>query len=112
MSGGSLNYLYTTVEEAAMTIRQRSRQDPWFLAFADHLNLVAKALHDVEWALSFDYSTAQAYPAIQACVPSHADIRFLLAHAEETLHTLRVHLDQAYRHAQQFDANLTPKESL
>jgi hypothetical protein len=54
MSGGALNYVYSLVSTAADDIRHRSRR-PDHLAFADHLDLISKALHDVEWVLSSDY---------------------------------------------------------
>lgn len=53
MSGGSLDYVYGRVNDAVDAIRLRSR-NPLHTAFADHLLLVAAALHDLEWMLSGD----------------------------------------------------------
>jgi len=66
MSGGSLNYSYGAVEEAARELRQRA-QTPLHRAFATHLDKVAKALHDTEWVLSYDYSEGAEVAAIEAC---------------------------------------------
>lgn len=63
MSGGSLNYVYCRVADAASEIRDRSN-DPLHLAFADHLELVAKALHDIEWLYSCDYGPGQERESI------------------------------------------------
>lgn len=67
MSGGSLDYVYSRVHEAAGEIRARS-QKRRHLAFADHLDLVARALHDVEWVLSCDYGEDGDKDAIKAVI--------------------------------------------
>ena len=51
MSGGSMNYLYSRLEYDA----NFSQDTPERRAFAKHLKLVAKALHDIEWVESGDY---------------------------------------------------------
>jgi hypothetical protein len=61
MSGGSLDYLYSKVEEASFTISQRygqagDRYEPKAVAFAKLLMQVSKALHDIEWDMSGDGS--------------------------------------------------------
>ncbi len=55
MSGGSLDYVYIRVQDAAVSIRNQTSA-PHLRAFASHLELVAKALHSVEWMLSCDTS--------------------------------------------------------
>jgi hypothetical protein len=69
MSGGSLNYAYEKVESAAAEIRDRSPKSVRHLAFARHLDLVAKALHDIEWVYSCDYGSEDDVSSIQACLP-------------------------------------------
>lgn len=67
MSGGSLDYLYLKVEEAAERIimrygqlgaspDDRTRYSATAAAFAQHLMLVAKALKEMEWEMSGDGS--------------------------------------------------------
>ena len=64
MSGGSLDYVYSSVEEAGYTLSKSL--DPLYRAFGQHLIKVAQALHDVEWALSGDYGMGQEIEAIKA----------------------------------------------
>ena len=61
MSGGSLNYLYSRVEDAADRIREfwnttthERERAPQGLAFAALLTLVAEALRETEWHISSD----------------------------------------------------------
>lgn len=60
MSGGSLNYLYFQVEEAAVKIAAHYGHDASYVAkgvaFAKLLFQVSKALKDVEWDMSGDGS--------------------------------------------------------
>lgn len=65
MSGGSLDYLYSRVEEAAVKISSRygsvvdgelSPYQPKAMAFAKLLFQVSRALHDIEWDMSGDGS--------------------------------------------------------
>lgn len=61
MSGGSLNYLYHQVEEAADEISRiygqpGDRYEPKAVAFAKLLTQVSKALKDIEWDMSGDGS--------------------------------------------------------
>jgi hypothetical protein len=65
MSGGSLDYVYSRVQDAAMQIRNRS-QDPMHIAFVNHLEKVSKALHDIEWVFSCDYGDGDEEKAIMA----------------------------------------------
>jgi hypothetical protein len=55
MSGGSYNYLFQKVDDAASELEHRS-PTPQRRAFAEHLRKVAKALHAVEWVDSSDWS--------------------------------------------------------
>lgn len=67
MSGGSYQYAFGTVTDVATEIRRRSGNDVIRLAFANHLDLVAKAMHDIEWVDSCDTEPGSEYPAIEAC---------------------------------------------
>lgn len=68
MSGGSMNYLCHRLESDA-TFRQDT---PERRAFAKHLKLVTKALHDIEWVDSGDYGEGDESKAIRACLGDRA----------------------------------------
>lgn len=63
MSGGSLNYLSSRIEREAVF----HTDTPERKAFAKHLELVCKALHDIEWVDSCDYGPGDENDAIRAC---------------------------------------------
>lgn len=102
MSGGSLNYLYSKVEEAAVTIATRygsasegefSSYQPKAMAFAKLLFDVSKALKDIEWDMSGDGSDWKAVdkligPKEEAdAVADH--LRNLIIQAEAVLKRLK-----------------------
>ena len=64
MSGGSLDYVYSKLEYAIDEIQERARTDLEF-KFVSHLGKVSKALHDLEWFYSGDYSEEDAMEAIK-----------------------------------------------
>lgn len=64
MSGGSLNYLYRRLLYDA----DFACDTPERKAFAAHLKLVARALHDIEWVDSGDYGPGDENEAIRACL--------------------------------------------
>lgn len=64
MSGGSMNYLYSKVLHDS----EFPLDTPERIAFAEHLKLVAKALHDIEWVDSGDYGPGDESAAILACL--------------------------------------------
>lgn len=64
MSGGSLDYLYQKVEDVSIKL-QNKENTPLQRAFGLHLIKVAKALHDVEWVMSGDYSDGDDEKAIK-----------------------------------------------
>lgn len=84
MSGGSLDYVSCKVEDAADTIDGRSRYDRDTpaerrvlrvrRAFARHLRLVAKALHEVEWSMSGDTGFGDDIPSIEAAMGKGAKV--------------------------------------
>jgi len=59
MSGGSMDYLYSKVEDADFEENTALRK-----VFRLYLNKVAKALHDIEWVDSCDYSRGMEDEAI------------------------------------------------
>ena len=63
MSGGSWNYLYGQVDDAAGKLQES--KDPLRRAFGEHLHLCADALRDIEWVDSSDMSPGDDRPAIE-----------------------------------------------
>lgn len=63
MSGGSMDYLYQQVQAAEFKENTPERR-----AFRKHLDLVAEALHDIEWVDSGDYGYGDDTEAIMACI--------------------------------------------
>jgi hypothetical protein len=71
MSGGDLDYVYFRLQETVRLIREKICYIPKenrarILKFCDHLELVAKALHNVEWVIGGDYGADGADAAIDA----------------------------------------------
>lgn len=64
MSGGSLDYVYRRVDDAADSI---SATTPQRKAFVELLRRVAVALHDIEWVDSGDWAKGDENDAINAC---------------------------------------------
>jgi len=64
MSGGSLDYVWIKVEDAADEVNSRAEND-LHLQFAAHLRSVADALHDLEWVWSGDYGPGDEVAAIK-----------------------------------------------
>lgn len=64
MSGGSWDYFYGRLEYVAS--RLQCECDPLREAFGSHLQQCAKALHDIEWVDSGDYSPGDEVKAIKA----------------------------------------------
>jgi len=101
MSGGSLDYAYGHVQDAADSINGRSssypKQKAIYKAFAAHLRLIAKALHDVEWVFSADCGTGDDVASMRAVLSQGAELEAAVANAEEA----RQVLDDALKHAKE-----------
>lgn len=79
MSGGSLNYIYLTLENAAAEISSHYNDEycplhgnnadrqKWELTkrFVEKLDHAVKALHAVEWVMSGDYGEGDEFTAIE-----------------------------------------------
>jgi hypothetical protein len=63
MSGGSWDYLYSKVDDAAAQLTYS--ENPLRRALGRHLVLVAKALHDIEWTDSGDNAKDSENTAIE-----------------------------------------------
>lgn len=66
MSGGSYDYLFDKVEDAARRLLQDKHQTR--KAFGRHLLLVSKALHDIEWVDSSDMDEGDDLESILKCI--------------------------------------------
>ena len=80
MSGGSMDYAFVRVRTALELFKHDT---PERKAFADHIEKVAKALHDIEGVDSGDYEPGDENEAIRACIGGEA-IK-AVAEARETL---------------------------
>lgn len=66
MSGGSMNYVFADVERAAEMLAPEQGDPSLWRAVHEHLELMAKALHDIEWVQSGDYGSGDETEAIEA----------------------------------------------
>lgn len=83
MSGGSLDYVYSRVEDAARTLMARA-EDEVQRAFAKHLFKVAEAFRAAEWVLSGDYSPGDDHEAILTVITPRDVLASLIDDAEQT----------------------------
>lgn len=90
MSGGSMNYLYSKLENDA----EFRHTTPERKAFAKHLEKVAKALHDIEWVDSGDYGHGEDSEAIRACLSSGAVLEVAIEKAHEAAEELRREIER------------------
>jgi hypothetical protein len=88
MSGGSMNYLYSKIEYEL----KFDRNTPERKAFWKHMQLVTKALHDIEWVDSGDYGPGDEIAAIKACLSSTAPLESAAEDAREALAALQLEL--------------------
>lgn len=71
MSGGSWDYFYRKVGDVALKLKLEKcvlRK-----AFGEHLLLVARALHDIEWVDSGDYGNGDELEAIENVLGDNFD---------------------------------------
>ena len=94
MSGGSLQYIYLKIDSIAGEIKRVS-QKPLHIAFAKHLEKVSKALHDLEWVYSSDYSSPAEEEAIRAVLHPSAELESAKEEAERVLLDLTMAIKEA-----------------
>lgn len=66
MSGGSWDYVYFRIDEAA--IRLMESRDPLRRALGKKMEKVSQAMHDIEWVDSCDSRPGSEIPAIKAAL--------------------------------------------
>lgn len=86
MSGGSMDYLYSKVENAEFIPNTMERR-----AFAKHLQLVARALRAIEWNDSGDWDSGEN-DAICACLTSGMVLEQLLSDSRKMIKQLRAEI--------------------
>jgi hypothetical protein len=78
----------------ADSLRHGSRATPERIAFADLLERVAKAMHDIEWVDSCDYGEGDELPAINACITPADVLVAATERAEKALAELQTALNK------------------
>jgi hypothetical protein len=94
VSGGSLDYVYSQVDEAADRIRQ-GEANPIYIAFADHLKKVSKALHDYEWRTSGDTGKGDDIAAIMEVITKSDVLNNAIREAQHMIEYLNEAIDNA-----------------
>ena len=83
MSGGSMDYLYSRIEEAHFALDTPERK-----AFKAHLKKVAKACKAIEWVDSGDSSEGSETSAILECIDHQDVLDQLIIEAKTTIKEL------------------------
>lgn len=84
MSGGSYDYLYARIDDAAERLSHPGNS-ALRRAFAVHLRLVAQAMQDVEWVDYFDSSPGSEDEAIRACLAPGAELEAARTRLQEAM---------------------------
>ncbi len=79
MSGGSMGYLYSKVDDAEFRLDTPLRR-----AFKEHLKLVSVALRAIEWNDSGDGDSSED-DAIKACLPDDTRLKQAASEAKATV---------------------------
>ena len=87
MSGGSYDYAYLKVNDFVGNLRS-VHNSPLRKAFADHLELVAKAMHDIEWVDSGDYGKGDEEESIRKCISKDSELKAAISMAESVMKLL------------------------
>jgi len=94
MSGGSYDYLYYKMEDAARTLMKKHQPD-YRRAFGALLSRCASAMHDVEWCDSGDMSEPDDREAIMKCINARDVLNVTAEHAQKLIDELNALLLQA-----------------
>lgn len=84
MSGGSMDYLYCKVQQASF-----SKDTPERIAFAKHLQLVADALHAIEWVDSGDFGDGDESEPIRKCLGKTGCLEAAIEEAKKAMGSLQ-----------------------
>lgn len=89
MSGGSMDYLHEKVSSASF-----EKDTPLRRAFFNHLQLVAKALYDIEWVDSGNCPRGSEDDAIRSCISPTDVLSTVTKEAQDALEALREELQK------------------
>jgi hypothetical protein len=89
MSGGSMDYLSCKLLDANFREDSILRK-----AFRKHLNLVAKALHDIEWNDSAGDGADTEEESIRSCISPFEELETSIEEAKEILEDLKIELTE------------------
>ncbi len=84
MSGGSLDYVYSRLNDAVIEIKRRATT-PLQKAFAEHLNDVSMALYDLEMLYSGDFSDGDEIESLMKVVSKDLVLDTIVKDAEVIL---------------------------
>lgn len=70
MSGGHYDYAYTRIQEFADALEPTT---PLRAAFKEHMNLVVKAAHDIEWVDSCDWGPGDEDEALRVVLSAGSE---------------------------------------
>lgn len=87
MSGDEYGHLYEKVDEMAYRVRLRHQNDALLVAFADHLEGVAKAMKAIEWVDSGDGDDSMR-EKVQDVVSPRAELESALGLAKQAQYAL------------------------
>lgn len=91
MSGGSMNYIYSRLEQDAIF----TQSTPERRAFAKHIGKVVKALKDIEWVDSWDCAPGDEDEAIRDCLAPGDTLRAAVEMAEEAMAAVQAEIERA-----------------
>ena len=92
MSGGSMDYLYQKLQYAKF-----AKDTPERLAFAKHLQLVAKAMHDIEWVDSGDCGPGDENESIRKCLNKTDVLEATIETAKVVLNAITTELERVQK---------------
>ena len=88
MSGGSLDYICYKLDDVIDIVESRAKT-ALQKAFAAHLRDVSKALHDLEWVFSCDYSDGDEVEALSKVVNKKMELEVATNEARIALKQLQ-----------------------
>lgn len=89
------NWTHSSVEQYAERLIEKSPNNPLHVAFANHLKLVATALHDLTWVFSGDIGPGDEEEAIRAVITPALELDAALETAKAAVAQLQGAIDRA-----------------
>lgn len=86
MSGGSWRYIYREFEDVADRLKESDAPERRVLG--DLIELIARAMHDIEWVDSGDFRRGDEVAAIRACLAPGAELAVLIEDAHRAADAL------------------------